>query len=137
MWQGPIVFFLAYLFSIPVQAQSIEALADQVHDVFVRHCAECHGNEQQRKGSYKKKPGKGFDFIFDTEKLVNRRTSSGKRFIVPGAPDQSYLLELITSDKMPYEADEDWNETLRLPDDEKTLVREWIASLNVHAEKVP
>lgn len=66
---------------------------DNVLPIFEQHCAECHGDEKSEDGL----------------KLIRYRTviggSQNGPVIVPGDPDNSYLVELVVSGKMPKEGD--------------------------------
>jgi mono/diheme cytochrome c family protein len=86
--------------------------APLVRDILERNCFECHG-ENPRK----------------TEKKLNilnhaQLLDHARRIVVPGAPDDSRLIQRIADGTMPPETEE-----LRLPrvsEQELTILRDWI-----------
>jgi len=66
---------------------------DNVLPIFEQHCSKCHGDEKSEEGL----------------KLIRYRTVMGGSqngpVIVPGDPDNSYLVELVVSGKMPKKGD--------------------------------
>jgi hypothetical protein len=99
--------------SKPVAANSQTSFSRQVAPILARHCVACHGPKKP-EGDYQ---------LHTFARLM--KTGAGELpAIVPGKPDESYLVELITSDdadvRMPKEA-----ESLAAADIE--LVRRWIA----------
>ena len=85
-----IVALLAFAVGTPVLAQpkdpapkeKPEALAARAKEIFRAHCFECHGGTKTNGGVK----------ILDRELLVK------KEKIVPGKPDDSYLVQLITAE---------------------------------------
>lgn len=82
--------------------------AHRVVPILEAHCVECHGGEEAKGG-----------FSINTRELV---LDSGA--VLPGEPDDSYLVELIRS------RDPDWQmppaEQPRLSDQERATLVEWI-----------
>ncbi|MBW7881311.1 MAG: c-type cytochrome [Caldilineaceae bacterium] len=66
---------------------------DHVLPIFEQHCAECHGDEKAEEGL----------------KLITYRSAlAGSQYgpvLVPGDPDNSYLVEMVVSGKMPKRGD--------------------------------
>jgi len=81
--------------------------AEHVLPIFERHCAECHGDEEQEEGL----------------KLTSYRAaingSQNGPVIEPGDPDNSYLVELVVSGEMPKRGDP-------LSDNEIETIVAWI-----------
>ena len=63
--------------------------ANRVQDVLSAHCARCHGTEVPR-------PKGDFGLATDLEALAR-----DPRFIVPGQPDASPLLQIVRKGEMP------------------------------------
>ncbi|MEZ6090794.1 MAG: PSD1 and planctomycete cytochrome C domain-containing protein [Pirellulaceae bacterium] len=100
--------------------ESSEAVdfSKQIAPIFQQHCIRCH-SPNSRKGEVSVAT---FDDLKASE------------FVIPGDPDGSYLLELVTSRSgeppaMPKEAEP-------LSDDEVTLLRQWIEQGAVWPESV-
>jgi hypothetical protein len=97
----------------PVAGDSKISFARQVAPMLAKHCIACHGP--------KKPEG---DFQLHTFARLMKAGTSELAAIVPGKPEESYLVELITSEdadvRMPKEA-----ESLASTDIE--LVRRWIS----------
>ncbi|QDU32892.1 Planctomycete cytochrome C [Poriferisphaera corsica] len=87
-------------------------LSEQVHIIFLNHCAQCHGPDLDD-------PEGGFDFILNLKQLA-----ADPNYIVPTKPDQSYIWEVIESDEMP-PPDSD---IPPLSEKQKETVKWWIES---------
>src|SRR2546425_968767 len=68
--------------------QNADDLPRRAESVLRTHCYPCHGKLGRNEG--------GLNFVLRTEKLT-----AGGKFIVPGEPDRSYLLQRIEEDEMP------------------------------------
>jgi mono/diheme cytochrome c family protein len=89
-----------------------QARAPLVREILQRNCYECHGQNP-------KDIQKNFD-ILNFQQLLDER----RRVVVPGAPDNSRLIQRIVDGSMPPEKEE-----VRLPrvsEIELTILREWI-----------
>jgi mono/diheme cytochrome c family protein len=89
-----------------------EKQAPLVRDILRRHCFECHG---ARPGRAKK----NLD-VLDHQQLLD----SARRVVVPGAPEDSRLIQRIADGSMPPEEDE-----VRLPrvsEKELVILQDWI-----------
>ncbi|QQE10923.1 hypothetical protein JD969_15670 [Planctomycetota bacterium] len=97
----------------PTQPRVIDnqLLAQQVHEIFRVHCAECHNSTLED-------PGGGFDFILNFQHL-----REDPAYITPNQPDQSYIWEVIVNNEMP-PADEP--DTIPLNPQQKQIVKQWI-----------
>ena len=77
------------------------------------YCMDCHGPEKQKSG-----------FRIDRRVHLLKGGDSGLLAMVPGKPEESYLMEVIQSDdpeiSMPPKGD-------RLFEDEIEILRDWIA----------
>ncbi len=77
----------------PVVAEPVSFNA-QIRPIFTKHCVACHGGVKQASG---------LSFIYRDKALGNG--DSGAPAIVPGKPEQSYLIERVSStdesDRMP------------------------------------
>lgn len=92
-----------------IRAQSKDELASQALKILKVQCSRCH-------------PGQGgaaFD-VFKRETLVADRGKK-KPFIVPGKPNESYLLERIMKGSMPPE-----DETPLPTDADKAVLKKWV-----------
>jgi mono/diheme cytochrome c family protein len=94
-----------------------DALADakrdsarRVGEIFRAKCHRCHGQDGAVEG--------GLNYILDFKKLV------GRRKVVPGRPDESRLLQRLTSADNPMPPA---SEAVRPSADEIDLVKKWIA----------
>jgi mono/diheme cytochrome c family protein len=83
-------------------------LPARVKEIFRGHCLECHGE---------KKPSGGVR-VFDREALVK------KEFVVPGKPDDSSLVQLVTATEEPMMPPAG---RPRVNADDAALVRRWVA----------
>jgi mono/diheme cytochrome c family protein len=89
-----------------------EMLAPQVRDILQRNCFECHGRDP---GHVKKNL-----HILDYQNLLD----SARRIVVPGAPQDSRLIQRIADGSMPPEEEE--TRLPRLSEEELVILREWI-----------
>ncbi|MAE65124.1 MAG: hypothetical protein CMJ18_12710 [Phycisphaeraceae bacterium] len=96
----------------------VPSITARVLALFEAKCASCHGPDVQR-------PKGKFDYVTDLERLATTLD-----MIEPGRPDTSYLYELIADGEMP----PDDSDVPPLTDEEKALVRDWIAGLGASAE---
>jgi uncharacterized membrane protein/mono/diheme cytochrome c family protein len=85
-------------------------LADEALSVFREKCTACHGPKVA-------KPRGRFGYVTDLE-----RVAANREMVIPGAPDESELWDLIKHDEMP-PAD---SPTGPLSDKQKAVIREWI-----------
>ena len=81
---------------------------DKIAPLFVERCFECH-DTATRKGK--------LDLSRRSAALAG---SSGGEVIIPGKPDESYLLESVLNNEMPADRSP-------LSDEEKDWIQEWIA----------
>ena len=107
------VFFLIdfYRTQREIRLKALEQ-APLVREILHRNCYECHGQDP-------KKIMKNLD-VLNHQQLLD----SARRIVVPGAPDESRLMQRITDGTMPPEKDE-----LRLPrvsEAELAILRDWI-----------
>jgi mono/diheme cytochrome c family protein len=89
-----------------------ELQAPRVRAILQRHCLECHG---RIPGKEKKNLN-----VLDRRRLLD----SARRIVVPGAPEDSRLIQRIADGSMPPEEEE-----VRLPrvsEDELAVLKEWI-----------
>src|SRR5436853_1540081 len=87
-------------------------LAADVRTVFAAKCAGCHGPNLA-------KPRGRFGYVLDLGRIAANR-----EMVVPSFPDESELWELVHRGEMPPEE----SPTGPLTDEEKDLIREWIAA---------
>src|SRR5438093_4194145 len=87
-------------------------LAAEVRSVFAAKCAGCHGPDLA-------KPKGRFGYVLDLARVANNR-----EMVVPGAPDESELWELVRRGEMP----PDDSPTGPLTADQKETIRAWIAA---------
>jgi serine/threonine-protein kinase len=122
---GVLVLLAAFLLPGPNRAQppgpdrsrqdarlEAENLAPQVREILQRHCLECHGAKPVR--------AKKDLYILDHKNLLD----SARRIVVPGAPEDSRLIQRIADGSMPPEEEE-----VRLPrvsEKELVILRAWI-----------
>ncbi len=88
-----------------------------IRPILSNHCFQCHGpDEKERQGGLR----------FDVAEAATRPAESGKTAIVPGRPEQSELVErILASDETERMPPADSNK--KLSDEQKTLLRRWIA----------
>ncbi|MDX2037165.1 MAG: PSD1 and planctomycete cytochrome C domain-containing protein [Isosphaeraceae bacterium] len=104
--------------SSPLARGEGDLFTDRIRPILARHCLKCHGpDDKARKG----------DLRLDVRADALAPAASGDPAIVAGDPDASELLARIVSD--------DPNEVMPPPstknplnDEQKRLLREWIAS---------
>lgn len=84
--------------------------AHQIAPILKRHCAECHGGEQAKGG-----------FSLNTRELFLEDGMA-----VPGKPDESQFLELISSDDP--DAQMPPKDKPRVPPDQVSLLKAWVSS---------
>jgi mono/diheme cytochrome c family protein/predicted Ser/Thr protein kinase len=92
--------------------QNAEKVAPLVRAILQRNCLECHGRDPRGV--------KNNLHILDHQNLLD----SARRIVVPGAPEDSRLIQRIADGSMPPEEEE-----VRLPrvsDEELALLKEWI-----------
>lgn len=65
------------------------SFANDVLPIFEQHCAECHGSDEPEEG-----------LVLTSYKDIMAGSFYGK-VIKPGAPDESYLVELVATGQMP------------------------------------
>jgi serine/threonine-protein kinase len=109
---GAVVVLLGQYRARQEARQKAERQAPLVRDILRRHCLECHG---RNPGRIKK----NLD-ILDHRSLLD----SARRIVVPGAPDDSRLIQRIADGSMPPEEEE-----VRLPrvsEEELVILKEWI-----------
>lgn len=70
------------------------SFAQDVLPIFVEHCAECHGADEPEEG-----------LVLTSHKDAMAGSFYGK-VIKPGAPDESYLVELVATGQMPKRGDD-------------------------------
>src|SRR5436853_2176291 len=87
-------------------------LAADVRTVFAAKCAGCHGPDLA-------KPKGRFGYVLDLARVAGNR-----EMVVPGAPDESELWELVHRGEMP----PDDSPAGPLTADQKETVRAWIAA---------
>ncbi len=105
------IITLTLLISSVVQAQTVEFKRD-IQPILENRCWDCHSADAQEG-----------DLRLDQRLGMLRGGGSGIAAIVPGKPDQSYLLDVISHRdpdlKMPPESD-------RIPEKEIDLLTQWI-----------
>lgn len=105
------IITLALLISSVVQAQTVDFKRD-IQPILENRCWDCHSADAQEG-----------DLRLDQRLGMLRGGGSGIAAIVPGKPDQSYLLDVISHRdpdlKMPPESD-------RIPEKEINLLTQWI-----------
>src|SRR5438270_10896462 len=107
-----LVFCAAALCPVWTVAAPARDPAAEVRAVFAAKCAGCHGPALA-------KPKGRFGYVLDLA-----RVASNREMIVPAAPDESELWELVRRGEMP-PAD---SPTGPLTADEKETIRAWIAA---------
>ena len=105
------IITLTLLISSVVQAQTVDFKRD-IQPILENRCWDCHSADAQEG-----------DLRLDQRLAILRGGGSGIAAIVPGKPDQSYLLDVISHRdpdlKMPPESD-------RIPEKEINLLTQWI-----------
>ncbi len=105
------IITLTLLISSVVQAQTVDFKRD-IQPILENRCWDCHSTDAQEG-----------DLRLDQRLGMLRGGGSGIAAIVPGKPDQSYLLDVISHRdpdlKMPPESD-------RIPEKEINLLTQWI-----------
>jgi len=94
--------------------QGAEVDAKQIHDIFVRSCAECHGTEVAR-------PKAGFGFVNDLTRLA-----ADPSMIVPGEPDQSEIYRVLVEEDEDLKMPPPKSDIAALSESEISAVRNWI-----------
>ena len=96
-----------------VAAEAEVSFQNEIEPILRRHCAECHGPDEQESG-----------FRLDRLASMLSGGESGEPAIVPGDPMSSYLIKLIRQEvpgkEMPPEDP--------LAEDQIRLIEEWIAA---------
>jgi hypothetical protein len=98
----------------PAPTLDCQQISDQARSILRANCAFCH-QAPGREGN--------FDFILDFNTLMKAVGTTGKRFAVPGMPDQSRLFQRAAAGEMPPAG--------RMPrpgPDDIRVLREWIQS---------
>jgi serine/threonine-protein kinase len=114
---GMLMLVAAYMLLGAYQSQrearlNAERLAPRAREILQRNCFECHGRDPAR--------AKKNLHILNYQSLLD----SARRIVVPGAPDDSRLIQRIADGSMPPEEEE-----VRLPrvsEEELGVLREWI-----------
>ena len=84
----------------------------QIRPLLAEHCASCHGSEKQRGG-----------VAFHRKAYAFRESDAGEPIIVPGDPDKSLLIKMVTH---PDEHERMPKDKPALPDATISLLRTWI-----------
>ncbi len=110
------LFFVALLFGSTVAVSAAEPIDFErdIRPIFSARCLKCHGSEKSRGG-----------LRLDRKQFAFGATDSGTPALLAGKPDESSLLQRVTSedesDRMPPEGDP-------LTSTQVTALRRWIAS---------
>jgi mono/diheme cytochrome c family protein len=96
----------------PDPRQSAEKLAPLVRTILQRNCLECHGRDPRGV--------KNNLYILDHQKLLD----SARRIVVPGAPEDSRLIQRIADGSMPPEEEE--ARLPRMSEKDLAVLKEWI-----------
>ncbi len=92
--------------------QNREQLAGQARDILRKHCFDCHGkNPKKLKGGLN---------LFDPAHLADKE----RKIVVPGAPDESELIQQVEKDLMPPPA----GNRPAVTAEERKVLRQWVAS---------
>jgi hypothetical protein len=94
-------------------AASCEVLRVQTRQILEKHCAPCHQAPANQAN---------FSFCLDVDALARAVSSTGKRFLVPGFPEQSRMFERVANREMPPAI-----VTQRPTQEEIAVLRGWIA----------
>ena len=81
-----------------VEADELDGARDlalQARGVFKQFCHRCHHGEGSEGGS--------FDVLVD-KTLSGKSEETGKAYIVPGKPEESFILERVSKGQMPPKA---------------------------------
>lgn len=97
------------LASLPVMAASVPTFEKDVRPILKAHCFDCHGEGETPKG--------GLDLRL--RRLMVQGGEDGPA-IVPGKPDQSALLRLVSTGEMP-------KRDKKLTPEQVAVLRKWIA----------
>jgi hypothetical protein len=100
-------FVLILLLSSAAWASAVDFESD-IQPILKQHCFSCHGPEKQRDG-----------VAFHLKSHAFRESDTGHAVIVPGKPEESWLIKMVTHE----------NESSRMPKDKKPLSRDAIAAL--------
>jgi uncharacterized membrane protein/mono/diheme cytochrome c family protein len=93
-------------------AEGKRDLASETRFIFSARCAGCHGSDLP-------KPKGRFGYVLDLA-----RVAANREIVVPSFPDESEMWELVRRGEMP----PDGAPTGPLSDDEKEVIRAWIAA---------
>jgi hypothetical protein len=69
-----------------------DSLRTQARRILETNCASCHQDPANQAN---------FSFCMDVDRLAMSVSSTGKRFLVPGSPEQSRLFERVANGEMP------------------------------------
>jgi hypothetical protein len=126
---APIVVACAIViavFALASVAQAAPSFERDVRPILKAHCFQCHGEEAEHKG--------GLDLRL--RRLMVKGGDSGAA-IVPGSPDESYLLERLADGEMPPGDDEE----KKLTAEQIAVIHDWIAAgaptLRAEPETIP
>ena len=108
--------------SIGLAQESEEALtevdnsvfSEKILPIFQTHCLECHGADEQES-----------QLRLDSRRSLLQGGDSGEPAVVPGKPEQSFLLHVITVEDEDLSMPPDGG---RLTLEQQTLIRKWIES---------
>ena len=108
--------------SIGLAQESEEALTEvdnsvfyeKILPIFQTHCLECHGADEQES-----------QLRLDSRRSLLQGGDSGEPAVVPGKPEQSFLLHVITVEDEDLSMPPDGG---RLTLEQQTLIRKWIES---------
>jgi Planctomycete cytochrome C len=75
-----------------INPQSCDSVKTEALRVLKSNCAACHQNPANQAN---------FSFVLDVDMLAMAVSSTGKRFVVPGYPEQSRLFERVANGEMP------------------------------------
>ena len=96
------------------RAQDNKDLALQARAVLKQHCYHCHHGDGSKGGE--------FDAVKDTT-LTAKRDDGEKPYVIPGKPDESFLLERLEKGSMPPKTVKE-----RPSAEDKAVMRKWIAA---------
>jgi hypothetical protein len=98
-------------------ADACEPVRAQARAIRQANCAVCHQSPAKEGNFY---------FVLDDDILAKAVSSTGQRFVVPGAPDDSRLYRRVAAGEMPPKS-----LSLRPTPDEIALLRRWISTCMV------